>query len=429
MHRLRGNSDARPVQRWWGSRLRGRRTGSLPFDGLTVTELVRSIREVGLPPLGSVRPDVPRAFSAAVDRAVSRDPAERFASAVELLEALEAVQSVFHSFDRVAAGTVDDDAALVSASFARLHGRVDAFFAAVYDALFRRDPSLRVLFPVDLAELRAKLASTIRLAIESLRTPESLVPILEDLGRRHVDYGVLPRHLQVFGETLLEALATFDAESWDAPHRRRLDAGLRRHLRRHATRHEAPQRRAAEVARPRTKRRPGIFALRFARAVTPPLSRVDLSPFITSTLCQRLVERADYDVAARSDDGAGVDARAGAERPEWLDVAARSLERQPAGVARVSHEHGGAAQVAGGCDRRRPGQSGVCVGRQDLHACVRSSQLALHLFDEAAAPFVADAVGMALTVGKARRRPASCSPVSGVSRPTEWPRNAGERHG
>ena len=191
-------------------------TGSLPFEGLTGTELVRSIREIGLPPLGSVRPDVPRGFSAAVDRAVSRDPGERFASAVELLDALEAVQSVFQSFDRVAAGTADDDAALVSASFARLHGRVDAFFAAVYEALFRRDPSLRVLFPVDLAELRAKLASTIRIAIESLRTPESLVPILEDLGRRHVDYGVLPRHLQVFGETLLEALATFDAESWDA---------------------------------------------------------------------------------------------------------------------------------------------------------------------------------------------------------------------
>jgi len=191
-------------------------TGALPFAALTGAELVRSIREVGLPPLASVRSDVPRGFALAVDRAVARDPADRFASAVELLDALEAVQSVFQSFERVAPGTAEDDASLVSASFERLHGRLDALFAAVYEALFRRDPSLRVLFPVDLAEQRAKLAATVRIAIESLRTPERLVPILEDLGRRHVNYGVLPRHLRVFGETLLEALAAFDGEHWDS---------------------------------------------------------------------------------------------------------------------------------------------------------------------------------------------------------------------
>jgi len=92
----------------------------------------------------------------------------------------------------------------------------DEAIELIVDASGMSSSSLRVLFPVDLAEQRAKLAATVRIAIESLRTPERLVPILEDLGRRHVNYGVLPRHLRVFGETLLEALAAFDGEHWDS---------------------------------------------------------------------------------------------------------------------------------------------------------------------------------------------------------------------
>lgn len=64
-------------------------------------------------------------------------------------------------------------------------------------------------------ELRAKLASTLRLAVETLRSPDRLVPVLEDLGRRHVGYGVQPRHLELFQAALLAVLARFDAPNWD----------------------------------------------------------------------------------------------------------------------------------------------------------------------------------------------------------------------
>jgi len=187
----------------------------LPFADLAGPELVRHIRDLGVPKLAEVRKDVPRAFAAAVDRAAARDPEARFASGAELLAALESIQSLFQSFERIAPGTSQDDAALVSASFARLSGRLDTVFTYVYDALFAREPALRVLFPVEMVEQRAKLAGTIRLAVENLRSPERLVPILEDLGRRHIDYGVGPKHLRVFGETLLAGLAHHEGPAWD----------------------------------------------------------------------------------------------------------------------------------------------------------------------------------------------------------------------
>lgn len=189
--------------------------GTLPFAHLSGRELVHHVRRSDLPPLLSACADIPRAFANLVDRAVRREATERFATANELLEALEAVSAVFQSFRRVSSDTPGDDASLVSASFANMSPRVDAFFASVYEELFAREPALRALFPVDLVELRAKLASTVRLAVESLRAPERLVPILEDLGRRHVNYGVFPKHLRVFGAALLTCLERFHGDAWD----------------------------------------------------------------------------------------------------------------------------------------------------------------------------------------------------------------------
>jgi hemoglobin-like flavoprotein len=190
--------------------------GSLPFADLTGMPLVRHVREVGLPPLSTARGDIPKAFAQIIDRCVRRDPAARFENATELLDALEPVHSVFQSFRKVAPapGTPEDDASIVAESFSRVSARIDPFFAAVYEELFRLDPTLRALFPVDMTEQRAKLAATLRLAIESLRTPERLMPMLEDLGRRHVGYGAQVRHLAMLGEALLTALERFDGPMW-----------------------------------------------------------------------------------------------------------------------------------------------------------------------------------------------------------------------
>jgi len=187
--------------------------GVLPYAGLRGAELSERVLRVELPRLESASPDIPRALSEAIHKATAKDPAARFASGVELAEALEAVDVVFRGFHKLAmpTGSGADDAAVVAASFARVSDRTEAVFKRVYERLFAENPTLRPLFPADIEQLRGKLASTIRLSISQLRDPVTLVPMLEDLGRRHVGYGVAPSDLQIFGGVLLATLAEFDA--------------------------------------------------------------------------------------------------------------------------------------------------------------------------------------------------------------------------
>jgi len=76
-----------------------------------------------------------------------------------------------------------------------------------YQRLFTLDPSLRPLFPDDLEEQKRKLMQMLGLAVKGLNQPERLVPVLEDLGRRHGTYGVKDEHYDVVGEALLWTLA------------------------------------------------------------------------------------------------------------------------------------------------------------------------------------------------------------------------------
>jgi hemoglobin-like flavoprotein len=66
------------------------------------------------------------------------------------------------------------------------------------------------------------LMRVIGAAVERLDRPDDLLPAVEELGRRHVGYGVRVGHYAVVGEALLDALgevlgaAAFTAEAEDA---------------------------------------------------------------------------------------------------------------------------------------------------------------------------------------------------------------------
>ena len=47
---------------------------------------------------------------------------------------------------------------------------------------------------------------TTNAAVEGLNNLAALVPVLENLGKRHVAYGVLPVHYEVVGQALLNTL-------------------------------------------------------------------------------------------------------------------------------------------------------------------------------------------------------------------------------
>ena len=78
---------------------------------------------------------------------------------------------------------------------------------AFYKRLFELDPSLRYLFRSDIEEQGTKLIQMLAAAVRLLEKPETLVPVLEDLGRRHVRYGVRDEHYDTVGEALLGMLS------------------------------------------------------------------------------------------------------------------------------------------------------------------------------------------------------------------------------
>lgn len=59
-----------------------------------------------------------------------------------------------------------------------------------YGRLFEMNPSLGLLFPEDLAEQRQKLMATISVAVQGLDRMDELLPVVRELGARHVGYGV-----------------------------------------------------------------------------------------------------------------------------------------------------------------------------------------------------------------------------------------------
>jgi hemoglobin-like flavoprotein len=75
-----------------------------------------------------------------------------------------------------------------------------------YGQLFTLDPTLKPLFKGDMKEQGKKLMATLNLAVTSLTKLETILPAVRDLGRRHVQYGVLDEHYDTVGKALLWTL-------------------------------------------------------------------------------------------------------------------------------------------------------------------------------------------------------------------------------
>ena len=76
-----------------------------------------------------------------------------------------------------------------------------------YNRLFELDPSLKPMFKGDIKEQGDKLMLTLSVAINSLTRLETLIPVLEDMAIRHIDYGVKDEHYQTVGQALIDTLA------------------------------------------------------------------------------------------------------------------------------------------------------------------------------------------------------------------------------
>ncbi len=95
---------------------------------------------------------------------------------------------------------------LVEESFAKVAPIADTAAELFYKRLFELDPSLRALFKADLKEQGRKLMASITMVVKGLRKPEVILGPVQQLGVRHVDYGVKKEHYDTVGQALLDTL-------------------------------------------------------------------------------------------------------------------------------------------------------------------------------------------------------------------------------
>ncbi|CAN5489006.1 globin family protein [soil metagenome] len=79
--------------------------------------------------------------------------------------------------------------------------------ALFYNNLFIADPALRPMFKGNMNEQGKKLMQMIGAAVGKLDDLDTLVPILQSLGKRHGTYGVVPAHYGTVGSALLMTLS------------------------------------------------------------------------------------------------------------------------------------------------------------------------------------------------------------------------------
>lgn len=75
-----------------------------------------------------------------------------------------------------------------------------------YGRLFELDPSVKPMFKGDMKEQGRKLMMLLNTVVTGLEKLGELVPAVQDLGRRHVPYGVQPHHYDTVGAALLWTL-------------------------------------------------------------------------------------------------------------------------------------------------------------------------------------------------------------------------------
>ena len=95
---------------------------------------------------------------------------------------------------------------LVRDTFAKVAPIAPQAAAMFYDRLFELDPSLKPLFKGDMAAQGQKLMAMIGTGVANLDKLETIVPAVQDLGRRHAGYGVPLSSYDTVGAALLWTL-------------------------------------------------------------------------------------------------------------------------------------------------------------------------------------------------------------------------------
>ncbi len=98
---------------------------------------------------------------------------------------------------------------LVQESFEKVKPIAPQAAEIFYSKLFELDPALKPLFPSNEEAMKSqgnKLMTMLGAAVAGLSNIEALVPVLQGLGKRHVEYKVEASHYDTVGAALLATL-------------------------------------------------------------------------------------------------------------------------------------------------------------------------------------------------------------------------------
>lgn len=103
----------------------------------------------------------------------------------------------------------------VQSSWAKVEPITETAAELFYGKLFELNPSLKILFPDDMVEQKKKLMQTLAVCVNGLTDLGEIVPAVQTLGKRHVDYKVRNEDYDTVGQALLWALEQGLGEAWN----------------------------------------------------------------------------------------------------------------------------------------------------------------------------------------------------------------------
>lgn len=111
-----------------------------------------------------------------------------------------------------------DQKTLVKDTWSKVVPIADTAASLFYGKLFEIDPSTQPLFKAaDMPEQRKKLMQAIGTVVAGLDNLAPLIPVLENLGRKHVAYGVADKQYDTVGAALLWTLEQGLGDAWTPP--------------------------------------------------------------------------------------------------------------------------------------------------------------------------------------------------------------------
>jgi nitric oxide dioxygenase len=95
---------------------------------------------------------------------------------------------------------------LVQSTWSHISSKSAHVATVFYRRLFQLDPALESMFPPDMSEQRRALMQMLHVVVNGLHCFDELLPDIEALALRHVDYHVVESQFDLVRQAILEML-------------------------------------------------------------------------------------------------------------------------------------------------------------------------------------------------------------------------------